>query len=176
MKIGKILTFLLLVILAVVSYLGYGETGKLFYTRESATYLTELSEISIELVVVLLLAIGFILLYKFNSKVLRISLLSIALVFWLLAGRKVGVKKFEDGRVNYGWYSFETGKFFLCDKEDIECETVIANKTSIEKLSFWRVKIKNEDINETIFIGPITWAKAIEILKTNIGNGTTSIE
>lgn len=173
MKIGKILTLLLLIILVVVSYLGYGETGKLFYTSESATYLTELSEISIILVVVLLLAISFILFYKFNSKVLRMTLFFIVFIFWLLAGRKVGVKKFEDGRVNYGWYFFETGKFFLCDKENIECETVIANKTSIEELSFWRVKIKNEKINETIFIGPITWSKAIEILKTNIGNGTS---
>ncbi len=174
MKIAKVLIFLLLILLVVVSYLGYGETAKLFYTSESATYLTELSEINMVLTIAFLLSIGFILFCKFNSKILRISLLSVALIFWLLAGRKVGVKKFEDGRVNYGWYSFETGKFFLCDKKNAECETVVANQTSIEELSFWRVNIKNEDINETIFIGPITWIKVIEVLKTNIGNGTST--
>ena len=169
MKVIKILVVFFLIL---ITYLGFGETAKLFYTNESATYLTELSSINIIISIVSVLIFVFVIFYKFKNKTFKASLLFIVLLLWLLAGVKVGVKKFEDGRVNYGVYCFEVNRFFLCDKKDLECESIIANRTSVEELSFWRVKIKNEDIEEIIFIGPLTWLKAMNVLKSNIGNGT----
>jgi hypothetical protein len=170
----RVIKILVVIFLILITYLGYGETAKLFYTNESATYLTELSSINIIISIVSILIFVFIIFYKFSNRAFKISLSFFVLLLWLLSGIKVGVKKFEDGRVNYGVYCFETNRFFLCEKEDLECESIIANRTSVEGMSFWRVKIKNEDIEEIIFVGPITWSKAIEVLKTNIGNGTST--
>lgn len=166
----KIIAFLCLGLLLVITILGYGETGKIFYTSESATYLTELSEINIVLSILALSVIGFSLFYKFSQKVIKVGLLFVFLVLWLFAGRKIGIKKFEDGRVNYGWYCIQTGELYLCDKQDSRCESIIANETSIEKSCLWRVIIKNEDVKKEVFIGPITWSKALEVLGKNIGN------
>lgn len=167
----KALIILVLIAMIIVTYLGSGETSSLFYTKESATYLTKVSDIKTIFSVICLIVFLILIFYNFDGRLKKLSLILVFIV-WFLSGRKVGVKKFETGMVNYGWYCFQTGSFFLCEKEITLCEKEIAYKTTIEKKHLWRVNVKNEDINETIFIGPIAWNKAIEVLESSIGNGT----
>jgi hypothetical protein len=106
--------------------------------------------------------------YWKNPKAFKIALLAIFCIMWLLSGRIIGFKPFPDGRVNLGWYCFEFQKFCLCNGNS-DCEIMIAYKSKVEPLSFWRLRIKNENVNRIFFIGPFTWKSSLKILETNIG-------
>ncbi|SRX75267.1 hypothetical protein AEQU3_02261 [Aequorivita antarctica] len=164
--------FLLLVWFTLVcfSFLGYGKLGKIFYTSESAEYLTDVSNINFIYCSAGL--IGFILVILFaKRKLLKYTLLLSFFSIWLLSTRKIAISSFYDGRLGIGWNCFLTEEFFLC-YEKSDCETTLAYNTTIEKLALWQIKIKNKELSKTIFIGPLVWAEVIDVLEKNIGNGT----
>lgn len=157
-------------VLVCVSFLGYGKLGKIFYTSESAEYMTDVSSINliycIGTLIIFLSATLFI-----KRKPLKYICLFLCFSIWLLSTRKVAVSQFYQGRLSVGWNCFLTDEFFLCNEES-DCETTLAYKTTIEETSLWRVNIKNEKLNRTIFIGPLTWSRTIKLLEKNIGYGT----
>ena len=71
----------------------------------------------------------------------------------------VSVGLFPDTRINCGWIYHKTETINLSselkDPEDVFLDT------SFEKLSFWRIRIVNNDVNKVIFVGPIIWDKTI---------------
>ncbi len=158
------------VILVSISFLGYGELGKIFYTSESAEYLTDVTNINLIYCITGLICFLLVILLV-NRKVLKYILLLVFFSIWLLSTRKVAISPFYDGRLGIGWNCFLTEEFFLCNEKS-DCETTLAYNTTIEQVTLWRVKIKNDDINKTIFIGPLVWSNTIKVLENNIGNGT----
>ena len=91
---------------------------------------------------------------KFKRKYTIAVLLVIAT--WVLCGRTIGVMVWPDGQFSTGWFHMETERFYLCGPNE-DCETTLYSHTKIEKLSFWRVRMKNEYCEKIIFIGPFIW-------------------
>ncbi|WP_425236609.1 hypothetical protein [Ulvibacterium sp.] len=157
-------------ILVSVSFLGYGRLGKIFYTSESAEYMTDVSNINlIYCLGALLTFLSAVLFIKRKS--LKYICLFLCFSIWLLSTRKVAISQFYQGRLGVGWNCFLTDEFFMCNEES-NCETTLAYDTTIEKISLWRVTIKNEKLNRTIFIGPLTWSGTVKMLEKNIGYGS----
>lgn len=120
----------------------------------------------------LLLPILLTIFLKFKKK-MYLLLFSLILIIWIIAGRTVGFVTFPDGKIITGWFHIGMNDFNLCD-HSIDCETQIDYKTSINKLPFWRIQIKNDLVDKTIFIGPIVWNKTVQVLDGEIGAGTYS--
>ena len=101
----------------------------------------------------------------------RIRLVSVCAIvaLWVICGRMVGALFWPEGKIITGWYYFPTDDFKLCDGT-IDCETVVDYQTHMEKLAFWRVKIKNKNVDQTIFVGPFIWDQIPKVF-SDIGNG-----
>src|SRR2546422_5755400 len=54
--------------------------------------------------------------------------------------------------------------------------SVIFYQTKIEGLPLWRIRVKNNNINKVIFIGPFQWNKAVKMFSEKLGNGKRSEE
>lgn len=169
-KTIKILFYVFLAILSAFTYLSCGESGKIFYTSESATYLTDVSNINLPFAIisiVSMLLINFLL----HKKKLKISLIIVLICIWLFSTRKVAISPYYEGRLGIGWNCFLTEELFLCS-EDVDCERKLAYETSVEKLSLWTVRLKSTDFDKEIFIGPLTWSITVKMLEKNMGYGT----
>ena len=79
-----------------------------------------------------------------------------------------GAQSCPDGRIITGWYYIETNKLYLC-KEGYDCETILSRESVVNKLSLWRINIKNKDVDKVIFIGPFTWYSSSKIFENEIG-------
>ena len=99
--------------------------------------------------------------------------LGVVMILWFLSGRTVGIIPWPDGRVNTGWFYIPTERFYLCNGKT-DCDAVIDYHTKTETLPFWRVRIKNESIDKTIFVGPFLWSSATKFFKDKIEIKTTS--
>jgi hypothetical protein len=142
---------------------------KILFTRESADYLSSISEVNhvfSVLFFIVYICVGVLIIRKSNYK--KILILSLALILWLISGRVVAIKAFSDGRIITGWYYVETDKFNLCES-DFDCETITSQETTIIKLPMWRVRINSKHINKVVFIGPFTWNSCIKTLANQIG-------
>jgi len=73
----------------------------------------------------------------------------------------MGIKLYPDGRISTGWFYIETNRFSVCAGETSDCEQITHYQTFIEKAPFWSLKIRNKDINRTVFVGPIIWSEAL---------------
>ena len=111
----------------------------------------------------LLILFGTILFYflKTGRKLLFVFL-GVTIILWLLSGRTIGAIVDPEGKIVVGWFYIETEEFYVCDRKT-DCESVFYYQTKIEKLPFWRIEIKNGNIDKRIFVGPFIWDKTLSI-------------
>jgi hypothetical protein len=143
---------------------------KVLFTRESADYLSDISEVNhlfSVLFFIAYIAVAVLVFKKVSTQ--RVLILLLAMILWLMCGRVISFKAFPDGRIITGWYYIESNNFNLCE-DDNDCETIISKGSTISKLSLWRIGIKNKYINKVIFIGPFTWHNCSKLFEKNIGD------
>jgi hypothetical protein len=161
----KYFLLFLLTVIIITTYLSFNEELiNVMFSNDSAGYLTEVSNINISVSVIAIILFCFFIIKK------NIGLLFALIIIWLFSGRRISIRNTEKCRISTGWFFIETNSFSLCKLKDCDCE--IIHETTYEKLSFYRVKIKNKEIRKTIFIGPMVWSRVIEVLENNINNGT----
>jgi hypothetical protein len=107
--------------------------------------------------------------YLKKPTVIKSVFLSLNLFLWILSGRMIGIG-WPDGRLSSGWFNVGTESVFLCDEKN-DCETTIYYQTKVEKLLFWRVRIKNQNFNEVIFVGPLLWGRTLLMINKTAGVG-----
>ena len=159
----KYFLYSLLVVIIIVTFLSFNnELINIMFSNDSAGYLTEVSNINI---IVSVISIIFFYFFIIKKNRYRFFLLFVLMIIWLFSGRRISIRNTEKCRVSSGWFFIETNSFRLCKLADCDCEIVY--ETTYERLSFWRIRITNNDINKTMFIGPIVWPKVITILENN---------
>jgi hypothetical protein len=94
--------------------------------------------------------------FKKPSK-LKLAALSLLMLLWLLSGRTTAMLVTED-EIATGWFYIPTTRFTLCNPNE-DCEVTHYNKTKVQTLPFWRIRITNNTIDETLFIGPFSWTE-----------------
>jgi len=142
---------------------------KILFLRESAGYLSKINDPNRAASIIFLVTYVVILIFFWKKIKLHIYLtLSILFILWFVSGRSVAFKYFPEGRVITGWYYIETDNFYI-SKGQMDYEKVITKETSIEILSFWRIRIQNKMIDRTLFIGPFVWENSLIVLNQDIG-------
>ncbi|MDH7463880.1 hypothetical protein QEG73_21440 [Chitinophagaceae bacterium 26-R-25] len=142
---------------------------KILFTRESAAYLSIISDVNRTLAVIFFigyLCIMVLVLRGFSTT--KVLALLLVLVLWFLSGRVTAFKAFPDGRVITGWYYIETNSFRLCNENE-DCESVLFKETKVKKLPLWCISIKNMTTKKLIFIGPFSWNSCIKSFEEHIG-------
>lgn len=163
----KILLVVFLVFMSILTALAFNEDTKLLFTYESAEYLSDISNVNVFFSVLFLTIYLFLLIYFWKRLKLVLPFFFFIILFWLFSGRTMAFKYHPTGRVITGWYYIETDMFNLC-KKNKDYESILANETEINELFFWRLNLKNKDIDKTIFIGPFMWNETVKILKKRI--------
>jgi len=113
----------------------------------------------------IILLVLFCLLSYWNLKKpanIKICFLGLCILFWFASGRVVSILVWPDARINTGWFNAATEEIKLCNVKN-DCETVMTQKTQTENLFFWRIRIKNENIDRIIFVGPFLWSKTVRM-------------
>lgn len=138
------------------------------FTRSSGEYMMRIVSGSASVQALLLLGVG-VGLYRVTQRPTSggTAWVMLLALYWGLSGRKVGVALWDEGRVYAGWFSLQTDQFALCDPTQ-DCETTIVH-TSVTPLSFWRVRLANAHMQRTVFIGPLTWAPTLRMLREEFG-------
>ena len=142
---------------------------KILFTRESAAYLSSVSDANHIFSVLFFIGYVFVMvlvLRKFSTW--KLFALLLVLILWLLSGRVVAFKAFPDGRVITGWYYIETNSFKLCEEND-DCESVLFKETKVKELPLWCISINNKLTNKVVFIGPFTWNSCYKAFENHIG-------
>lgn len=163
----KILLVVFLVFMLILTILAFTDDMKLLFTYESAEYLSDISNVNVFFSVIFLIVYLFLLIYFWKRLKLVLPFLFFVVILWLFSGRTLAFKYHPTGRVITGWYYIETDMFNLCE-ENQDYESILANETVINELSFWRLNLKNKDTDKTIFIGPFMWNENIKMLKKRI--------
>lgn len=141
---------------------------KILFTRESAAYLSSISDVNQVFSVLFFIGYLFVTVLvfrKFSTR--KVLVLLLLFILWLLSGRVVAFKAFPDGRVITGWYYMEANSFNLC-KENNDCESVVFKQTKVKRLPLWCISINNKVINKVIFIGPFTWNSCAKLFEEHI--------
>ena len=163
----SIILFSVMTLLTVVTL--FSNFNKSFFAGGSEA-LMKITTPNFFLQILLLLICGFLwhkLLRNFN---VTIFVLCISVfMLWLMSGRTIGV--FPDGKIKTGWFYFATNEINVCVDDKADCESVTDYQTTAEKMFFWRVRIKNKQINQRIFIGPFVWSSASKMLQEGFGAG-----
>ncbi|THU30781.1 hypothetical protein FAM09_29720 [Niastella caeni] len=141
---------------------------KILFTRESAAYLSNISDVNHMASVLFCIGYLFVTVLVFRKfSALKVLTLLLVLILWLLCGRVVAFKAFPDGRVITGWYYIETNKFNLCEN-DVDCEGIISKETTISKLPLWRIRINSKYTKKIIFVGPFTSHNCYKVFESQI--------
>jgi hypothetical protein len=119
-----------------------------------------------------LIMIFFWLLYWYFKSPNNIKLVSllICIFLWVSSGRMISIITWPDGRVNTGWFNIPTNQFYLCNPQ-ADCETTVSYKTKTENLFFWRIRVKNENIDKVVFVGPFLWNKTLRLFSDKFNSG-----
>lgn len=163
----KILLVVVIVFMSILTSLTFTKDVKLLFTYESAEYLSDISSVNMFYSVLFLIVYLLLLFYFWKRLKLVLPFLFFIFSLWLFSGRTLAFKYHPTGRVIMGWYYIKTDMFNLC-KENQDYESILANETELNELSFWRLKLKNKNTDKTIFIGPFVWNETIKILKKRI--------
>ncbi len=121
---------------------------------------------------IIVVIFGFLLFYSlYKPSNVKLIFLGVIIVIWFLSGRMISIIFWPDGRVTTGWFGIPTDTFYLCTGKT-DCETTIAYHTKTENLFFWRIRLKNENVDKVIFVGPFIWNKTLKLVHDQIGAGT----
>ena len=106
--------------------------------------------------ILLLLLLVFLVRKNIRSPLRFIGFLVIS-ILWLFSGRTVGIKPWPENyaRISSDFYIFKTNEFQLCQGFE-DCVSVVDN-TNYKVNRLWSISFDNKYLDESIFIGPITW-------------------
>ncbi|MGZ3777712.1 MAG: hypothetical protein ACXVIY_10050 [Mucilaginibacter sp.] len=171
MKVVRIIFLIIVFALMLTITLAYfSPANKFVFGRNSADYMLKLAAVSVVWPIALLvLYLLFAWFYHRKPNRTRLALVTTVVLLWFLCGRMVGTLLWPEGKVITGWYYIPTYDFKLCGG-DTDCETVVYYQTHIEKLAFWRLRIKNRNVDQTVFAGPFIWNQIPEVF-SEIGTG-----
>ena len=174
MRLLKILLTTLLLIMAAFTALCYSPDAKLLLVNTSAGYMVQVAAVHPLLPTALLVLFAVAQrLYYIEPGFKKFALLSAILLSWFLSGRIIATKIYPDGTVSTAWFYIPTQSFDVCHDVKFDCEAMLASHTITERLSFWRLRIRNENTDRTIFVGPFVWGKANDLLCNEwIGKGS----
>lgn len=79
---------------------------------------------------------------------------------WINSGRVISISTFPDPKVISGWFYLKTNEFSLCGN-DSDCETSLSN-TRTKVSNMFRIQIKNDVVDKTLFVGPFIERKSIK--------------
>ena len=173
MKIIKIIaSVILLVVMAALTAFGYFLKSSLVGGRIDS--MEEILAVRGAWPAILFIICGFLLFYYLSRPTkVKLIFLGITLVFWFLSGRMISMVFWPDGRLTVGWFNMPTQTVHLCHNKT-DCDTTIDYQTKAENLFFWRIRIKNKDVDEVIFVGPFLWGKAAKMIHETIGAGNNT--
>lgn len=142
--------------MALLTALCYHPLAKLLLISTSADYMVHCAVAQLVWPTVFLILTG-ILMVTYNKKPSKVKLVALVAVIllWGLSGRTAAMRVTED-EIATGWFYIPTTRFTLCNPNE-DCEITHYNKTKVEVLPFWRIRITNSTIDETLFIGPFAW-------------------
>lgn len=164
--------FLGILFLCMIALTSFGYFSSTSLVTGSISSMESLAATNVTLPTLLLILFGLLLYYYFKvPKKTKLLFLGVIMLLWILSGRVISIIIWPDGRITTGWFYIPTERFYLCNDKS-NCETLVAYHTKIETLPFWRVRIKNENTDEIIFVGPFLWNKAKKVFTEEIGAGT----
>jgi hypothetical protein len=153
-----ILSAILFLIMALLTAFCYHPLAKIMLISISAEYMVHTAVPWVVLPTLFLLLFGGLSVYYFKKpSKLKLAALSLLMLLWLLSGRTTAMLVTED-EIATGWFYIPTTRFTLCNPNE-DCEVTHYNKTKVQALSFWRIRITNSTVDETLFIGPFAWAE-----------------
>ena len=169
-NIKIIISAILLVVMATLTASGYFLKANL--ARGDMESMEDIAAVNGAWPAIFLVISGFLLFYYLSQPTkVKLAFLGITIILWLLSGRMISMIFWPDGKLTTGWFSVPTEKFSLCNGKT-NCETIMAYHTKTENLFFWRIRIKNENVDKIVFVGPFLWSKTVRLLHDEIGNGT----
>lgn len=130
-----------------------------------------MSLVSSNFLVSITFGIAFFIIVFFYQKARRkvvIPLLILIFLLWFLSGRMIAL--FPDGRIITGWFYIQTNRSDIC-RTDIDCEKVFRYDTRLEKLSVWRLRVSNSEIDVQIFTGPFIWRHSQLVFENEFPSG-----
>ena len=171
MKVIKIIvSVILLMVMLALTALGF--FLKISLVAGSVDSMEDLIALSGAWPAMFLVLFAFLLFYYlYKPDRVKLVFLGITVALWFLSGRMISIIFWPDGRVTTGWFSASTETFHLCDNKS-DCEATIAYHTKTENLFFWRIRVRNENIDKVIFVGPFIWNKTLKLVHDQIGAGT----
>lgn len=96
-----------------------------------------------------------------KSKYAVISIL--VFILWLQSGRTIAFNS-QNGQIIAGWFFLRADNIKIC-QENQDCEKILYNQVTFEKIFLWRMKIKNSNKENIIFVGPFIWKDYIKVLE-----------
>ena len=163
----KILYLILIFLLILVLTEFNNELMQILYSKpDSASYLTEIVQPKI-FISVLLIVLNIVIIWKYQNIKMVLTIFIFSLITILLLNRIVAVRISPTCEITTGWFLFRTQMIDISNNDNCENEL---SETSYNKLPFWRIRIKNKNIDEIIFAGPFQEDKVIELLKNNFIN------
>lgn len=111
-----------------------------------------------------------ILFKKWGNKNFYYPILITVFILWSLSGRMVALFPL-DGRLISGWFYIETNRIEIC-KNDCDCEKVFYYETNYKKEFIWTYRIKNKDIETTLFTSPFIDNKVKKLFSQQFVNSS----
>jgi hypothetical protein len=148
----KIVFYIVAVLMASVTIIGFNSGLSRFLFANGSDSLMTLVESRLYIRVLLLIAFIITIAAQLNHCKKIYSLFATGIFFlWLLSGRMIAL--FPDGSIITGWYYMQTNKKSICSKH-ADCEKVFYYETKYQKLFLWRYNITNQQTNISLFAGP----------------------
>ena len=155
----KILYLILIFVLVLVLTEFNNELMLILYSKsDSASYLTEIVQPK-TYVSILLVILNIVIIWKYQNIKVVLILFLFSIITILLLNRIVAVRIYPTCEITTGWFLFRTQMIDISNNE--------LNETSYNKLPFWRIRIKNKDIDVIIFAGPFQEDETLDLLKNN---------
>jgi hypothetical protein len=163
----KAIFLIIAFVMGAITMVGFFPSFSAFIFANGSDVLMNFAFPSVWLQVSLVLIFG-VPLFMFRGKLLKrlYPALALVFVFWIFSGRTFGI--FPDGRIVTGWFYVGFDQIEVC-RNSTDCEKTLYYETSIESLKPWRIRIRNKEINSTIFIGPVIWSNTLHILSQKCG-------
>jgi len=100
---------------------------------------------------------------KFNNKKIKLYVMIGIFLFWILSGRVVGFNVC-DPEIVCGYHNFIATYWFHLNEEHLNT-TDDLKKIHVTKRPFWRLNIKGNKINYTIYVGPFIWQESLKVFE-----------
>ena len=141
------------ILMAFITFIGFNSGLTRFFFASGSDGLMRLieSDLYIRIILLVLFFLLVFLIKKWKWKIFYYPAMSIVFGLWLLSGRMIAL--FPDGRLISGWFYMETSRVDIC-KDVADCEKTLYYETSYRSEFLWKYRIKNKELDFTIFASP----------------------